>query len=132
MNCPSRNDDTGNHPTWNQSPSALTSGLTTRADFNGMINLRNRDEQDQKGIRRDDERIQLEVQGSESDSKGASAESDSKVSSCKMRRSDWYARSGKRVERQFLRAREVLFKYAQFVGPGFMIAVCPSLLPAER
>ena len=132
MNCPSRNDDAENHPTWNQSPSALASGLTTRADFNGIINLRNRDEQEQKGIRLDDERIQPESEESESNSKDTPAASGAMILSSKARRSTRYARSGRRVKRQILRAREVLFKYAQFVGPGFMIAVRPSVSLAKR
>ncbi|KAL6241793.1 NRAMP-like transporter smf-3 [Rhinocladiella similis] len=40
MNRPSRNDDTEDHPHWNQSPHALSGDLTTRADLNGIVNLR--------------------------------------------------------------------------------------------
>ncbi|KAK6385604.1 NRAMP-like transporter smf-3 [Exophiala oligosperma] len=40
MNRPSRNDDTETHPHWNQSPHALSGDLTTRADLNGIVNLR--------------------------------------------------------------------------------------------
>ena len=40
MNCPSRNDETLEHEDWNQSPSALSAGLTTREDLNGIVNRR--------------------------------------------------------------------------------------------
>ncbi|PYH45268.1 NRAMP family metal ion transporter [Aspergillus saccharolyticus JOP 1030-1] len=38
MNCPSRTDDTLEHPDWNQNPSALNADVTTRSDFNGLAN----------------------------------------------------------------------------------------------
>ncbi|KAL3456444.1 natural resistance-associated macrophage protein-domain-containing protein [Aspergillus heterothallicus] len=38
MNCPSRNDDTLQHPGWNQNPPPLNADSTTREDFNGMAN----------------------------------------------------------------------------------------------
>ncbi|EXJ81799.1 manganese transporter [Capronia coronata CBS 617.96] len=40
MNCPSRPDNTERHPHWNQNPHALSGDLTTRADLNGIVNLR--------------------------------------------------------------------------------------------
>ena len=52
MNCPSRNDDTLLHPTWNQSPCHLTADLTTRQDLNGNVNFR--------GCRDDGERLRKE------------------------------------------------------------------------
>ncbi|RDW60461.1 NRAMP family metal ion transporter [Aspergillus mulundensis] len=38
MNCPSRTDDTLEHPGWNQNPPPLNADATTREDFNGMAN----------------------------------------------------------------------------------------------
>ncbi|KAJ0424489.1 transporter protein Smf2 [Aspergillus carlsbadensis] len=38
MNCPSRTDDTLQHPGWNQNPPPLNADATTREDFNGMAN----------------------------------------------------------------------------------------------
>ncbi|PYH88587.1 natural resistance-associated macrophage protein [Aspergillus ellipticus CBS 707.79] len=38
MNCPSRTDDTLEHPGWNQNPAALSADITTRSDFNGIAN----------------------------------------------------------------------------------------------
>lgn len=52
MNCPSRNDDTLLHPTWNQSPCYLTADLTTRQDLNGNVNFR--------GCRNDVEKLREE------------------------------------------------------------------------
>ena len=52
MNCPSRNDDTILHPTWNQSPCHLTADLTTRQDLNGNVNYR--------GCRNDVEKLREE------------------------------------------------------------------------
>ena len=40
MNCPSRTDEVGGHPEWNQNPSPLSNDLTTRQDLNGLANLR--------------------------------------------------------------------------------------------
>ncbi|KAJ2901394.1 hypothetical protein MKZ38_001876 [Zalerion maritima] len=40
MNRPSRNDDTAEHPTWNQSPPDLAADLTTCEDLKGMANAR--------------------------------------------------------------------------------------------
>merc|ERR1711939_824150 len=40
MNCPSRPDEIEGHPDWNQNPHVLSSDLTTRADLNGLVNLR--------------------------------------------------------------------------------------------
>ncbi|KAL2852431.1 natural resistance-associated macrophage protein-domain-containing protein [Aspergillus pseudoustus] len=38
MNCPSRTDDTLEHPGWNQNPPPLNADSTTKEDFNGMAN----------------------------------------------------------------------------------------------
>lgn len=38
MNCPSRTDETLEHPGWNQNPSPLNPDITTRNDFNGIAN----------------------------------------------------------------------------------------------
>ncbi|KAL4974161.1 natural resistance-associated macrophage protein-domain-containing protein [Aspergillus desertorum] len=40
MNCPSRTDDTLEHPGWNQNPPPLNADATTREDFNGMANFK--------------------------------------------------------------------------------------------
>ncbi|KAJ5606023.1 hypothetical protein N7510_008804 [Penicillium lagena] len=40
MNCPSRTDETLDHPGWNQNPPSLSPDTTTRQDFNGITNSR--------------------------------------------------------------------------------------------
>ena len=40
MNCPSRTDDSIEHPGWNQNPPSLAPDLTTRQDLNGISNAR--------------------------------------------------------------------------------------------
>lgn len=40
MNCPSRTDDSLEHPDWNQNPPSLAPDLTTRQDLNGISNAR--------------------------------------------------------------------------------------------
>lgn len=40
MNCPSRTDEDVDRPGWNQNPPASAADLTTRQDFNGIVNSR--------------------------------------------------------------------------------------------
>lgn len=40
MNCPSRTDEVDERSGWNQSPPGLSADMTTRADLNGIANLR--------------------------------------------------------------------------------------------
>merc|ERR1712000_434215 len=44
MNCPSRVDEVLDHDGWNQNPSSLSGDTTTRADLNGIVNARDRRE----------------------------------------------------------------------------------------
>ena len=130
MNCPSRNDDPID-PTWNQSPQALNSDLTTRADFNGRVNLRDRE----------DDRIpdtsaeELDVQtsrdddGDEGDRKRPHVVSGLSTTSTRYRRTVWTEQVRSAISARAGQAGTVLAKYAQFVGPGFMISVS-HLLPS--
>ncbi|KAK9360202.1 natural resistance-associated macrophage protein-domain-containing protein [Lipomyces starkeyi] len=117
MNCPSRTDDSLLHPTWNQSPSHLNSDLTTRQDFNGIVNLREQresgnnaanmpisgvDEEEDTPPQKPSEAIGKRAQGS---------------GGCKD--SPWKAH----LARYSRRMLQVFIKYAKFVGPGFLIAV---------
>jgi hypothetical protein len=54
MNCPSRVDEVLDHNGWNQNPSSLSRDTTTRADLNGIVNARNR---------RDNQNIELDDRG---------------------------------------------------------------------
>merc|ERR1712000_563566 len=59
MNRPSRNDDTEDHPDWNQSPHSLSADLTTRADLNGIVNLREQRENDSSLDNSEQEQINI-------------------------------------------------------------------------
>ena len=132
MNYPSRNDETLGHPEWNQSPQDLNSDSTTRADLNGIVNLRQLREQD-SNPKIDDEDAILEQQQISDDVnhqpsiKGKASPSlditplpggthvrtsSSSSSSYPLRPTNF-----------FYRARDVIVKYSQFIGPGFLIAV---------
>lgn len=52
MNCPSRADEVLDHDGWNQNPLSLSGDTTTRADLNGIVNARDR--RDNQNIEPDD------------------------------------------------------------------------------
>lgn len=139
MNRPSRNDDEYDHPDWNQSPHALSNDLTTRSDLNGIVNSRrHRDHiiEDQ-----DSDRIQVEPYelvslegGTRNMAKMAKSEVQSVHGSENMQTSEHASihsapstTSPSFPLSPFMqvvqRTREVLAKYAKFVGPGVMISV---------
>ncbi|EXJ70843.1 manganese transporter [Cladophialophora psammophila CBS 110553] len=130
MNCPSRTDDTEAHPDWNQNPQALSSDLTTRADFNGIVNLR--EERDTESSPDNDAQEDLRVMPVDN------AESPSIVlKSPAAVKVDPLAQQPAAIQQthpqrfQSFRSpsafiNKAIFttqKYAKFVGPGFLIAV---------
>ncbi len=132
MNYPSRNDEVLGHPGWNQSPHDLNADSTTRADLNGIVNLRQLREQDSDPDKNGQDAILEQQQvsdgsnpqkcsesrvGSDLDIKPLSGGTPMKASSSS-NSSHHY-----RATTLFYRARDILVKYAQFVGPGFLIAV---------
>jgi metal iron transporter len=129
MNCPSRNDDVDKHPGWNQTPPALVADLTTRADLNGISNLREQHEGDSK---------QSDVRELSGANNEEVAEADGSARAPQKLALDKHAStiagnvphrgSGKgvllnQISQRVRRLQEILFKYAQFIGPGFLIAV---------
>ena len=129
MNCPSRPDSVEDHPDWNQSPHALNGDATTRADLNGIINLRALREHEINPTTAE-EPIQQESdhQGQGLDSKAQDGRA--KPYACIHEASNACVETRTtrlapplRSSNLFIRARDVLYKYAQFVGPGFLIAV---------
>ena len=129
MNCPSRNDDVDKHPDWNQTPPALTADLTTRADLNGISNLREQHMGDSKhsdvsDLDNANKKEVLEVDGPElapqkqAPEKIAATISEN-TSHQRSEKNDFL----KDLSRRVRRLQEILFKYAQFIGPGFLIAV---------
>jgi metal iron transporter len=121
MNYPSRSDDTEGHPDWNQNPQELNADATTRADLDGIVNLRAQQEHRLDLDRRDDDRIDPNLNCSEPPSiQQGIAKSKESISSQSVAATP---RSNHSTRTYLRQARDVLVKYAQFVGPGFLIAV---------
>ncbi|KAE8133416.1 natural resistance-associated macrophage protein-domain-containing protein [Aspergillus pseudotamarii] len=133
MNCPSRTDDTLEHPGWNQNPSDLSADVTTCNDFNGIANSKvHRKHASGVGAAKGEGIAIIEPQlhgrnrnNTESEKK-IPGEVVSAASGCQ---------TPKRNSRSLRRSLETLFtvpfsgmmqsivKFARFVGPGFLIAV---------
>lgn len=132
MNCPSRNDNTSKHPHWNQTPPALTADLTTRADLNGIANIRDRNhaaDASQLGKVEDEPPREAAIPAADkpasptdemlpethafTNSRNAPAGSPSRLSKSF---SGLMNRGGRRLA-------GIMIKYLQFIGPGFLIAV---------
>jgi metal iron transporter len=134
MNCPSRNDDTIEHPDWNQSPSSLTADLTTRADLNGISNLR--EMHDSTDLMQQGEGQSESEMGPDKIGRGhPSPALDQKgMESGKINVSSLTLEPGiggsagmvgvlNLLNFRARRLRAILIKYAKFIGPGFLIAV---------
>lgn len=131
MNCPSRPDDIESHPDWNQNPQSLNSDATTRADLNGMVNWRaQRDDQDPSSLDMQDDgsihNSKPETEPKRNDknvretftpghSEGIQHKSGASIS--------YSRRQSEQPTSKTNKVMDVLFKYARFVGPGFLIAV---------
>lgn len=137
MNCPSRTDEDEEHPGRNQSPPGLSGDLTTRADLNGIANLRTHRNGDQlpHGPSQVDGWIELDRSDipthlfSEAD-KGhvsdGSKESSGVLTSASYRTAQSRQkqhRSGKSFLALLLKMGKTLAKFSKFIGPGFMVAV---------
>jgi metal iron transporter len=129
MNCPSRNDDTDKHPHWNQTPPALTADLTTRADLNGIANTRELDQavdasQSDKG----EEKSISDAAISGADRlPGATEKMEPEEHASTTSGGQQQRRSATSlpdiISRRARRLIEIITKYSQFIGPGFLIAV---------
>jgi metal iron transporter len=128
MNCPSRTDDTEAHPDWNQNPHGLNSDLTTRADLNGIVNLREQraTESSLDNTEQQDIRV-VPVDNPESPS--STVKSPTAVKVDPLERAAIQQTHPRRFQ-SFRSPRALankvvvtLQKYAKFVGPGFLIAV---------
>ncbi|KAK8214845.1 NRAMP-like transporter smf-3 [Zalaria obscura] len=138
MNRPSRTDEELN-PGWNQSPPHLSADLTTNSDLNGIINSRKlRHHRIDPG---DTERLELQLIDQSSaaeDGKSIGSHEREHVSEEQEKTSipgqgdgadslsttprDSGRRPGKAM-RVLGRTREILVKYAKFIGPGFLVSV---------
>lgn len=130
MNCPSRNDNTEKHPQWNQAPSTLTADLTTRADMNGIANIRERvNAVDASRIDQGEDKCSRGAATSGPDqSPCAAQEVETEKHASTTSKDLQQPPSGRNsfagiVSRRARRLLEILIKYSQFIGPGFLIAV---------
>ena len=126
MNCPSRTDDALEHPSWNQNPPSLNGDLTTRQDLNGIVNTREQRDhridleqiEENNRIQRDEPIEHLEKRCDDRSQEGKD-QVNTKSGQNKTSNMRWPTLP----HRAFIRAKDALFKYAQFVGPGFLISV---------
>lgn len=132
MNCPSRNDDTLEHPGWNQSPPPFSPDTTTRNDFNGIANSRvHRKHAGNTGSAVGDDTMSIDPRPQSLENRDPAKEKapDGEVfpaaSGGKPSRTSG---SPRRPFKSFLTSSAVhcarrLAKFAGFIGPGFLIAV---------
>lgn len=136
MNCPSRTDEDDQGNGWNQSPPGLSADLTTRADLNGIANLRtHRDaEATTTGPSQVDGLVELQETGlpahlrSKShnpEGKGSEDLADPTTFAPDHIANSQHRRHGSRntLPRLARQAFKTLCKYCKFIGPGFMVAV---------
>ena len=139
MNCPSRPDNIEGHPDWNQNPHDLSSDLTTRADLNGIVNLREQRENESSLASDQQEQIIL-VSNDNPESPSAGLKSPPIVNVDPIKQESITttptpaasafqpkpARLFPTSSKPFLVLDKIittLRKYLKFVGPGFLIAV---------
>jgi metal iron transporter len=128
MNCPSRTDDTEAHPDWNQNPHGLNSDLTTRADLNGIVNLREQRATESSLDNTEQQDIRV-VPVNNPESPSSTVKSPTAVKVDPLERAAIQQTHPRRFQsfrspRAFANKVVVtLQKYAKFVGPGFLIAV---------
>ncbi|CAG7920889.1 unnamed protein product [Penicillium olsonii] len=128
MNCPSRNDDTLAHPSWNQSPPPFSADTTTRNDFNGLANSRvhrrhaasSDTADDPASIENRPHSQQERDPGKEKSPSGevtaAGGDSPPESRSPRLPFSEY-------LHSLVLRWAQTLVKFGRFIGPGFLIAV---------
>lgn len=132
MNCPSRTDDTLEHPGWNQNPSSLSPDTTTRNDFNGIANSRvHRKHAGNTGSAAGDDTMSIDPRPqcledrNPTNEKAPDGEVIAAASGCQPSR---ISGSPRRPFDSFftepvLHCARSVVKFARFVGPGFLIAV---------
>lgn len=122
MNYPSRSDDTECHPDWNQNPQDLNSDATTRADLNGITNLR--ESRDHKSDPHSNEGPdQIEARDGNDEDGGLQPQKSSGVRISWNRSHPADTTPTPEPNSYLLKVRDAIIKYSHFVGPGFLIAV---------
>ncbi|KAJ5914806.1 hypothetical protein N7504_003689 [Penicillium tannophilum] len=132
MNCPSRTDDTLQHPGWNQSPPPFSPDITTRNDFNGIANSRvHRKNATGTGTAIGDDTLSIDTHPlSRQDSDpGTEKVPDGEVTAASGCKSPTRASGSPRrpfkdyISSNALHCARSLVKFGRFIGPGFLIAV---------
>lgn len=133
MNCPSRNDDTLDHPGWNQSPPPFSPDTTTRNDFNGIANSRvHRKLAASTGSTTGDDTMAIDPRPHNLEDQDPANEKTpdcdviAAASGCEPPSRN--SGSPRRPFQSFLSSSTLhcarsLAKFTRFVGPGFLIAV---------
>ena len=134
MNCPSRTDDDSSQPGWNQNPPAFAADLTTRQDFNGIVNSRTRI--DAIHISQGEAQNELD----QGDTTGHLPRSSSAFVCCAAAEGQEHTARRSRLRSHIARyprldlsswkapvslqyLGRIFMKFGKFVGPGFMVAV---------
>ncbi|KAB8216526.1 natural resistance-associated macrophage protein-domain-containing protein [Aspergillus novoparasiticus] len=133
MNCPSRTDDTLEHPGWNQNPSDLNADVTTRNDFNGIANSKVHRKHAsgvgaamREGIATVEPQLHCRDRNDTESEKKMPGEVVSAASGYQTPERN--SRSPRRsletsITAPFSHMVQSIVKFARFVGPGFLIAV---------
>ncbi|KAL5048914.1 hypothetical protein BDW71DRAFT_11341 [Aspergillus fruticulosus] len=133
MNCPSRTDNTLEHPGWNQNPPPLNADATTREDFNGMANSKVR-RGHITGVGEGGGISVIESPSLAPDSRDEPALKPAAIGGTVSAYSGHQPeRNSDSPRRSFLsfphistipsRVLQSLVKFARFIGPGFLVAV---------
>ncbi|KAF3389093.1 Manganese transporter pdt1 [Penicillium rolfsii] len=135
MNCPSRNDDTLDNPSWNQSPPPFSPDTTTRNDFNGLANARvHRKHAAGTGSAAGDDTMAIDPRPQSLDNHQDSAkekrpDGEVTVAASGCEPPSRTCGSPRRLFSQFSFSSSAqhcvrtLVKFSRFIGPGFLIAV---------
>ncbi|KAI4253829.1 MAG: hypothetical protein L6R42_007435, partial [Xanthoria sp. 1 TBL-2021] len=136
MNRHSRTDESDDRLGWNQSPPRLSGDTTTRADLNGIANLRTG--QDTNILPRGPSQVDgwNDVSDPDTDSKGITAKpghlaQGSNESSATKTSASYRTANSRQPHNQprksmpsfFQKLGNTLVKFTKFIGPGFMVAV---------
>lgn len=133
MNCPSRTDETLEHPGWNQNPSPLNPDITTRSDFNGRANSKVHRRHAAGTGSAASTGLLVGQDSDTSSSETVNAGGGALSGSCPEKQPETDSSSSSRRSGHPFK-KEVLFphlqrighraaKFARFVGPGFLVAV---------
>ncbi|KAL8779681.1 MAG: hypothetical protein Q9213_006828 [Squamulea squamosa] len=136
MNCPSRTDEIDERSGWNQSPPILSADTTTRADLNGISNLRTG--QDTSTLSHAPSQVDgwIDVDDPDMECKGPMPEhghvvEDSKESSGTKTSASYQTANSSPPQHNTKRLMpsvvqklgSTILKFSKFIGPGFMVAV---------